>query len=158
MQNKAQLANENVKPYYEPLRKHPIHLESFIDSEIDKLVKFGIVEECAPSEWCSNLVIVKRRTLPGQSPRLRVTVDLRGTNLRLKRLQYPMPDAQSVLNGLQGHRYFSTIDFCNAYFAVGVHEAGTEFLTFKREKEYSDMFVWLTEFLVVRLFSLTWFS
>ena len=99
---KIELTDSNVTPHYETLRRHPQHLMQFIDDEVDHLVQNGIVEPCGESQWCSNLVLVKRKSLPGQNARLRVTVDLRAANKSIKRLQYPMPDATAILNSLQG--------------------------------------------------------
>jgi hypothetical protein len=117
MQYRLELKDPRAPPVCEPLRQHPIAYLDLIDNEVDKLLNAGLIVPCN-SSWASNVVLVKRKTQPGFPARVRVTVDMRQANLRLRRLAYPMPNMSMIFNCLQGKRFISTLDFSNAYLSV----------------------------------------
>jgi hypothetical protein len=87
--DKLELVDPHMVPVHEPLRRHPLaHLE-LINQEIDKLLAANLLTPCQ-SQWAANVILVRRKTLPGIAPRYGVVVDLRQTSLRLKRIQYTM--------------------------------------------------------------------
>ena len=122
---RLELKDPNSQPVREPLRQHPVAYLDLIDREIDRLLSAGLIEMCN-STYASNVVLVKRKVSPdappGTAPRLRITVDYRALNSKLKRLSYPMPSASLILDSLQGHHRFTTLDFSNAYLSVKLDE------------------------------------
>ena len=107
------------------MRQHPVAYLDLIDRKVDRLLSAGLIERCN-STYASNVVLVKRKLSPdappGSVPRLRLTVDYRHLNLKLKRLSYPMPSASLILDSSQGHHRFTTLDFSNAYLSVKLDE------------------------------------
>lgn len=92
------------RPVREPLRRHPqAHLD-FIDAEVDKLLKLGIVEPSA-SPWSSNIVLVRKK-----SGQLCMCVDYRRVNAVTYKDAYPIPKIDACLDALGGSKLFSSLD------------------------------------------------
>ena len=62
------------RPIRQALRRHPQEHLTFIDAQVDKLLKLGIIEPSA-SPWSSNIVLVRKHN--GQ---LRMCLDFRAVN------------------------------------------------------------------------------
>ena len=124
---RVELRDPNETPVCEPLRQHPIAYLDLIDAEVDKLLDAGLIQRCN-STLAANIVLVKRRSLPGIAPRIRVTVDYRSLNSRIRRFAFPTVSTQLVLQSLQGFRYFSVCDCSNAYLSIPLDEE-TSYLT-----------------------------
>jgi hypothetical protein len=124
---RVELKDPNETPICEPLRQHPFAYLDLIDAEVSKLLDAGLIQRCN-STWAANIVLVKRRSLPGVAPRIRVTVDYRSLNSKIKRLAFPTVSTQLVLQSLQGYHYFSVCDCSNAYLSIPLDEE-TSYLT-----------------------------
>ena len=121
LQHRLELVDPNAAPVRQPLRRHPIAYLDLIDQQVDQLLHAGLITPCS-GEWSSNVVLVRKRgSGPDVPPKMRLTVDLREVNFRLRRLQFPMPSIDSIFDNLQGHRYYTTLDFCNAYLSIPLH-------------------------------------
>jgi hypothetical protein len=117
LQHRLELAGSTA-PVRQSLRRHPIAYLELIDKEVAKLLDANLIAPCN-SHWASNVVLVKKKSSLGSGEvKLRVTVDFREVNARLRRLQFPMPDMSSIIDSLQGFKFFTAIDLANAYLSV----------------------------------------
>jgi hypothetical protein len=99
----------------QPLRRHPeTHLHS-VDQEFDRLLDASLISPCS-SAWASNVVLVKRKSMPGCPVRMRVTIDLRDVDAKLERLGFPMPSQETIIDALAGHQLFYTAGFSKRLF------------------------------------------
>ena len=139
VQYKLELKDPLTKPVCEPLRQHPHAYLDLIDSEVDKLLSAKLIVP-TNSTWASNVVLVKRKSTPNSPPRIRLTVDFRAVNARLHRLAYPMPSTRLIFDCLQGHSFFTTLDFSNAYLSVKLDPETSHITAFVTRR---GMFKWL---------------
>ena len=116
------------KPYTLPLK----HYE-WVQHEIETLERAGIIERSI-SLWASPVVIVPKKSAPGEPPRRRMCVDYR----RLNKLQpevtkadggkgcislIPLPKIEELYAKLKGFKVFSSLDLRSGYYHIGLTES-----------------------------------
>ena len=135
--------DKNVAPVAQRLRRYPLNLRNKINEELEKLLSKDFIEPVdKPSEWISNLVIT-----PKKDGSVRLCLDARMPNKAIKRKTYPIPTLESVIDELEGAKYFSKIDLRNAYCQILLDEKSRELTTFITEKgmyRYKRMIYGLT--------------
>ena len=109
------------KPYNLPLK----HRE-WVQKELETLGKAGVIVRSI-SPWASPIVVVPKKTEPGEPPRRRLCVDYRVINSLLPEVQkahskakgvltlVPLPQIDHIYARLRGSRVFSTFDLRSGY-------------------------------------------
>ena len=115
------------KPYTLPLK----HYE-WIQKEIETLERAGIIERSI-SPWASPVVIVPKKSAPGEPPRRRMCIDYR----RINKLQpevtnadggkgcislIPLPKIDELYAKLKGYKVFSSLDLRSGYYHIWLTE------------------------------------
>ena len=115
------------KPYTLPLK----HYE-WVHREIETFGRVGIIERSI-SPWASPVVIVPKKTAPGEAPRRRMCIDYR----RINKLQpevskadigkgcislIPLPKIDELYTKLKGHKVFSNLDLRSGYYHIGLSD------------------------------------
>lgn len=77
--------------------------------------------------YCSPLVPVKKK---GESDGVRMCLDFRKLNKKIKVPSYPLPHMKNILYRVRGLRWFSTIDLIKGYFQVPLTERCQEYTAF----------------------------
>ena len=113
------------KPYTLPLKHY-----NWVQREIETLEKAGIIERSI-SPWASPVVIVPKKSAPGEPPRRRMCVDYR----RINKLQLevtkadsgkgcisliPLPKIDELYAKLKGYKVFSSLDLRSGYYHIGL--------------------------------------
>ena len=116
------------KPYTLPLK----HYE-WVQREIETLEKAGIIERSI-SPWASPIVIVPKKSAPGEPPRRRMCMDYR----RINKLQpkvtkadggkgcislIPLPKIDELYAKLKGYKVFSSLDLRSGYYHIGLTDS-----------------------------------
>ena len=116
------------KPYTLPLK----HYE-WVQREIETPEKVGIIERNI-SPWASPVVIVPKKSTPGELPRRRMCVDYR----RINKLQpevtkadgrkgcislIPLPKIDELYAKLKGYKVFSSLDLRSGYYHIGLTDS-----------------------------------
>ena len=116
------------KPYTLPLK----HYE-WVQREIETLEKAGIIERSI-SPWASPVVIVRKKSAPGEPLRRRICVDYR----RINKLQpevtktdrgkgcislIPLPKIDELYAKLKGYKVFSSLDLRSGYYHIGLSDS-----------------------------------
>ena len=116
------------KPYTLPLK----HYE-WVQREIETLEKSGFIERSI-SPWASPVVIVPKKSAPGEPPRRRMYVDYR----RINKLQpeitkadgekgcislIPLPKIDELYTKLKGYKVFSSLDLRSGYYHIGLSDS-----------------------------------
>ena len=116
-----------LKPYTLPLK----HYE-WVQKEIETLERAGIIERSI-SPWASPVVIVPKKSAPGEPPRRRMCIDYR----RINKLQpevtnadggkgcislIPLPKIDKLYAKLKGYKVFSSLDLRSGYYHIGLTE------------------------------------
>ena len=116
------------KPYILPLK----HYE-WVQREIETLERAGIIERSI-SPWTSPVVIVPKKSAPGEPPRRRMCVDYR----RINKLQpevtkadsakgcislIPLPKIDELYTKLKGYKVFLSLDLRSGYYHIGLSDS-----------------------------------
>ena len=116
------------KPYTLPLKHY-----DWVQREIETLEKAGIIERSI-SPWASPVVIVPKKSTPGEPPRRRICVDYR----RINKLQpevtkadggkgcillIPLPKIDELYAKLKGYKVFSSLDLRSGYYHIGLKDS-----------------------------------
>lgn len=117
------------KPYNLPLK----HL-SWVKEELETLEKAGIIARSV-SPWASPIVIVPKRSQPGEPPQRRLCVDYRAINSLLPSVKkahskaqgvltlVPLPKIDELYARLLGSKVYSTIDCTSGYHHIGLSKS-----------------------------------
>ena len=109
------------KPYNLPLK----HRE-WVQKELETLERAGVIVRSI-SPWASPIVIVPKKTEPGEPPRRKLCVDYRVINSLLPEVQkahskakgvltlVPLPQIDHIYARLRGSKIFSTFDLRSGY-------------------------------------------
>ena len=115
------------RPYTLPLKHH-----EWVRNEITTLERAGIITKSI-SPWASPVVIVPKKSAPGEPPQRRMCVDFRKLNMTQPEVQnmtggkgcislVPLPKIDELYAKLQGYKIFSTLDLRSGYYHIGLSE------------------------------------
>ena len=104
------------KPY--PL---PIVKMNWVHDEVECLLNAGIVHHSV-SPWCSPVIVVEKKQIPGQQKEFRLVVDYRALNLVMKLQQYQLPLISQILTSLKISTCISVLDLTMAYHHIPIRE------------------------------------
>ena len=116
------------RPYCLPLQ----HAE-WVKKEINTLEKADIITKSI-SPWASPVVIVPKKSAPGEPPQRRMCVDFRKLNMLQPEVTnvsggkgcislVPLPKIDELYAQLKGYKVFSTIDLRSGYYHIGLSES-----------------------------------
>jgi hypothetical protein len=124
------------RPIASAPRRVPVALEEKVDRLVEELLENDIIQP-SESPWNAPIVIVAKK-----NGDIRMCVDYRRLNAVTKRVIYPIPATQQLLDCLYGSCYFSTLDLSQGYHQIPMAEADiqkTAFATRKGQYEYKRM-------------------
>ena len=104
---------------------HP-KLEPLIQSEVKKLLDARIIFKVRHSEWVSNLVPVRNKSVE-----IRLCVDFKNLNRASDKDNYPVPLMEQILQIVSGSELFSLLDVFSDYNQVLVAEEDRLKTTFR---------------------------
>ena len=113
------------RPYTLPLK----HYE-WVRKEISTLERAGIITKSI-LPWASPVVIVPKKSAPGEPPQRRMCVDFRKLNKTQPEVHnmnggkgcislVPLPKIDELYAKLQGYKIFSTLDLRSGYYHIGL--------------------------------------
>ena len=109
------------RPYNLPLK----HAE-WVKKELHILEEAGVIVKSV-SPWASPIVVVPKKSVPGEPPKWQLCVDYRAINKLLPKVQkansnakgvlslVPLPKINEIYARLQGTKYFTTLDMRMGY-------------------------------------------
>ncbi|KAL5497311.1 hypothetical protein EMCRGX_G013768 [Ephydatia muelleri] len=107
-------------PVRQPLRRIPYALQDTVRTEVQKMLKEGIIRESS-SPWSSPVLMVKKK-----DGTWRFCVDYRKLNAITHKDAYPLPRIDETLESLSGSQFFTTLDLASGYWQVEVEEGDKE--------------------------------
>ena len=116
------------KPYTLSLKHY-----DWVQKEIATLERAGIITKSI-SPWASPVVIVPKKSAPGEPPQRRMCVDFRRLNKQLPEVKnmsggkgcislVPLPKIDKLYAKLQGYKVFSTLDLRSGYYHIGLSDS-----------------------------------
>ena len=118
------------KPYTLPL-KHA----KWVQKELEILEKAGVIVRSV-SPWASPIVVVPKRTAPGEPPKWRLCIDFRAINSLLPPVKKAFSKAKGVLilvplyTHLKDSKIYSTFDMQSGYYHMVLSEESRPKLAF----------------------------
>ena len=126
------------KPYTLPLKHY-----SQVQQEIETLERAGIIKK-SPQSMASPIVVVPKKSAPGEPPRQRMCVDFRKKNDFQPQVRWidsatsgnislvPLPKIDKMYAALRGAKIFTTLDLRSGYYHINLNQeskAKTAFVT-----------------------------
>ena len=124
-----------------PITQRPYTLAlkhvQWVQEEIEVLEKAGVIAKSV-SPWASPIVIVPKKTAPGEPPRRRMCVDYRMLNQLLPKVDkahskakgvltlVPLPKIDEIYAKLEGSTIYSTFDMRSGYYHLELNVIKTE--------------------------------
>ena len=107
-------------------RRYSTEDREFIENEVQRLLKEGIIEP-SNSPWRAQVVVVK-----GVSRKKRLAIDYSETINKFTLLDsYPLPRIDETVNKIAQYRVFSTIDLRSAYHQVAIKDTDKPYTAFE---------------------------
>ena len=142
------------KPYTLPLKHY-----SWVQQEIETLEHVGVIKKSI-SPLASPIVVVPKKSAPGEPPRQRMCVDLRKMNELQPKMQrldkqtdtqgilslIPLPKIDEMYANLCGAKIFTTLDLRSGYYHVTLDnesKANTAFVTSFGKYEFNAVPFWI---------------
>jgi hypothetical protein len=117
---------QGAKPVSRPMYRHSLPEEKLLQETIADLLERGYIVP-SHSPFGAPVIFVKK---PGDT-KLRMCMDYRALNALTVKNATPMPDAEQLMDRLQGAQYFSKIDLASGYHQVRLSEASVPLSAFK---------------------------
>ena len=107
-------------------RRYSYDDRKFIDTEVQRLLKEGVIEP-SNSPWRAQVVVTRN-----ENHKKRMVIDYSQTINRFTLLDaYPLPRIDDTVNAIAQYRVFSTIDLRSAYHQVRIKEADKPYTAFQ---------------------------
>ena len=135
LEHTIQLTNS---PRYRHPYRVPRQLESFVDEEVDAMLKSEVIRR-SKSPFNFPVVIVKKGE---DKQEKRFCIDFRQLNDVTVKDKYPLPRMEDVFDSLHGAKYFSNLDLLKGFWQIPIAENDknkTAFSTRKGHFEFNRM-------------------
>lgn len=121
---------KNLSPECKPIaiksRRHSLHDQQFIESEIQQLLKDGVIED-STSPWRAQVLVIS-----SPNHRRRMVVDYSQTINRFTELDaFPLPRIEDIVNRVASYSIYSSLDLKSAYHQVPIDENDKPFTAFE---------------------------
>lgn len=121
------IKNDSTPYAIHSARRIPFHLMKLVKEALQKMVSDDIIESVsAPTEWASAIVPVMK---PGKK-KVRICVDFRNLNKRLKREVFHIPTFDELSSKLAGVKIMSKLDAASGFFQIPLDENARNYTTF----------------------------
>ena len=107
-------------PFKQKFRPIPPGSYDEVKSHLAELLSAGVIQDSS-SPYCSNIVLVRKR-----DNSLRLCVDYRRLNLLTKKDAYSIPRIETLIDSLQGAKYFASLDLFSGYHQVAMDKKSME--------------------------------
>ena len=95
---------------------------NWVQDEVEQLLKAGIIPHSI-SLWCSPVIVVDKKQVPGQPKEFRLVVDYRAVNSMMKLQRYQLALISQILTSLKMNSCISVLDLTMAYHHIPIRES-----------------------------------
>ena len=100
----------------------------WVQREVESLEQAGVITKSV-SKWASSVVVVPKKSAPGEPPKRRLCIDFRKVNALQQEVLtggktrgqisiHPLPKIDKMYARLKGAKVFSTIDLRSGYYHI----------------------------------------
>lgn len=114
----ATIATKDDDPIYSKSYPYPVRMADFVNSEIESLLRDGIIRKSFSPYNSPVLVVRKKGTDDKGNPNHRMVIDFRKLNENTINDKYPMPEVPVILSSLGQSKYFTTLDLKSGYHQI----------------------------------------
>ena len=118
----------DAEPTYSKPRRIPFAWEKDVNSQIDQMLKNGIIRPSS-SPWNSPLILVEKK-----DGTKRFVCDYRNFNAVTKKDTYPLPHIHDVIDKMHASVFWSSLDAASAYWAMPIREVDREKTAFSASR------------------------
>ncbi|KAH8356912.1 hypothetical protein KR200_010467, partial [Drosophila serrata] len=118
------------EPIYAKLYQYPMGAADLVNSEIQELLKNGIIQKSKFPYNNPIWVVDKKGTDEAGNRKMRLVLDFRKFNERTIPDRYPMPNISMILGNLGKAKYFTTLDLKSGYHQITLAERDREKTSF----------------------------
>ena len=130
-------------PYVKKPNMLPLKHYDWVQQEIKSLEQAGIITRSV-SPWASPIVVIPKKSAPGEAPRRRMCIDFHAINALQPKvvkvdsktkgnfILHPLPNIDQLYAQLSGAKVFSTLDLWSGYYHIELGKsshAKTAFVT-----------------------------
>lgn len=115
---KAEIKTIDNEPVWSKQYPYPLSANSFVNKEIEKLLKAGIIRESRGPYNSPVWVVPKKGINDDGTQKLRLVIDYKKLNAKTIAYKYPIPDCNVILSNLGKSKYFSTIDLESGFHQI----------------------------------------
>lgn len=119
----AKLFTKSEDPIYSRSYPYPASVAEFVNSEIESLLREGIIQKSSSAYNSPIHVVGKKGTDEYGNPKHRLVIDFRKLNENTIPDKYPMPDIEVILSNLGKSKYFSTLDLKSGFHQIKMAES-----------------------------------
>lgn len=102
--------NTKMQPVKQAPRRMRLEVEEQVVAETKKLIDAGFIREEKYADWIANIVPVKKKN--GQ---IRICIDYRDLNKACPKDDFPLPNAELMVDNTSNHDMFSFMDGSSGY-------------------------------------------
>ncbi|XP_018406352.1 PREDICTED: uncharacterized protein K02A2.6-like [Cyphomyrmex costatus] len=115
----------NAKPAFRPKRPAAYSILPLVDAELERLMEAGIISSVSYSDWAAPIVVIRKK-----NDQIHICADFStGLNDALEPNRHPLPHPDEIFSKLSNCKYFSQIDFSDAFLQIQVEEDSKHLLT-----------------------------
>lgn len=115
---KAEIRTIADAPIWSKQYPYPLSANSFVNSEIRKLLRDNIIRESKSPFNSPIWVVSKKGTNDDGTQKLRMVIDYKKLNEQTVSDKYPIPDCNVILSNLGKSKFFSTIDLESGFYQI----------------------------------------
>ena len=125
------VVDPQATPVFCKARSVPYAYREKVESELERLIREGILEPIQYANWASPIVTVMKSD--GKS--IRICRDFKQTVNPVAKMDcYPIPKVEDLFATLAGGKQFTKLDLSQAYQQVPLDEASKEYVTINTQK------------------------
>lgn len=122
----ATIRTKTEEPTWTKQYPYPNAYREFVDEEVEKLLKSGIIEK-SHSPYNSPIWVVPKKGLDSNGrPKRRLVIDFQKLNDQTITDKFPIPDINTMIQNLGKAKIFSTIDLESGYHQIIIKENDRE--------------------------------
>jgi len=119
---RGEINTENDRAIYSKQYPYALSASDFVNSEVNRMLKEGIIRPSKSPYNSPVLVVPKRGFNEGGTAKLRLVIDYKKLNENTIPERYPMQDPSVILSNLGKAKYFSTIDLESGFHQILMKE------------------------------------